>query len=917
MRSSILRCTPGSTCGSTAVTGSVSSTRRITAALAFVALAAACGDLARAASIPGWQPTFGGKPGPGLQYNVRAMTMFDDGGGDGPLLYSGGTTPPPWGNSVIEVERFDGTRWTPVGKQMLGEIHALGAFDPGTGPELIVGGDIKPLSGGTQFSNVGCFDGSTWSSLGSGTNGPVHALCSFDDGTGPALYAAGSFTSAGGAPANRVARWDGNAWTPLGTGFDDGEVLALVVHDDGGGPALYAGGEFTSSGGAPIAYVARWNGTTWSTLGAGVDRPVHALLSFDDGTGPALYVGGEFLNAGGTPAALIARWDGTQWSAVGPGLVYGSVPVRALAAYDDGSGSGPVLIAGGFFWGLLSGIAVWDGAVWSKLPDSPSQVRAFAVEDAGSGAARLHVGGDFSVAGPVVTNYAATWDGSVWSPIGSGVSGGVRALTTFDDGTGAGARLYVGGGFASAAGVALNRVGAWDGANWSPLGSGINSGTVFALEVYDDGGGAALYAAGGIFGVAGGVGAKNIARWDGAAWSPLGSGVNDQVRALCVYDDGGGSGPALYAAGFFTEAGGNPAKYIARWDGNAWSPLGTGLSYVAHDLAVYDDGSGPALYVAGRFSFAGGVPAFAVARWNGSAWSDLPGGSLDSYAYALQVFDDGSGGGPALYVGGGFDVAGGTWVSRIARWNAQGWSALGFGLSDHVFALAVFDDGSGGGPQLFAGGRFTHEYAGYTPTPYVARWDGSAFTAVGNGLAAYSTSASSPVSTMLAHDPGGGAGASLYVGGDFEAAVDSSDHALARYGRSEPCGTFTPYGASCAGSGGYAPKLALSGCYAPGGALTLRIGAALGGSAALLLVGLNESNSPIGGGCSLLVSPVLAAIGPLPLFGAGAGQGSVQLTAFLPATFGQADAILTAACADPASPIGFTTTNGVRITGPN
>jgi len=54
----------------------------------------------------------------------------------------------------------------------------------------------------------------------------------------------------------------------------------------------------------------------------------------------------------------------------------------------------------------------------------------------------------------------------------------------------------------------------------------------------------------------------------------LGSGTNSQVRALAVFDDG--TGPALYTAGFFTEAGGSPANYIAKWDGAAWSTLDGG-----------------------------------------------------------------------------------------------------------------------------------------------------------------------------------------------------------------------------------------------------------------------------------------------------------------------------------------------------
>jgi hypothetical protein len=52
-----------------------------------------------------------------------------------------------------------------------------------------------------------------WSSLGPGTNSGVYALTSFDDGTGPALYAAGLFTTAGFVTARGVAKWNGADWS--------------------------------------------------------------------------------------------------------------------------------------------------------------------------------------------------------------------------------------------------------------------------------------------------------------------------------------------------------------------------------------------------------------------------------------------------------------------------------------------------------------------------------------------------------------------------------------------------------------------------------------------------------------------------------------------------------------------------------
>ncbi|MGA1597383.1 MAG: hypothetical protein ACO4AG_12220, partial [Candidatus Nanopelagicales bacterium] len=49
-----------------------------------------------------------------------------------------------------------------------------------------------------------------WSALGTGITGTVSALATDSAGN---LYAGGTFTIAGGAPANRVAKWNGTSWS--------------------------------------------------------------------------------------------------------------------------------------------------------------------------------------------------------------------------------------------------------------------------------------------------------------------------------------------------------------------------------------------------------------------------------------------------------------------------------------------------------------------------------------------------------------------------------------------------------------------------------------------------------------------------------------------------------------------------------
>ena len=144
-------------------------------------------------------------------------------------------------------------------------------------------------------------------------------------------------------------------------------------------------------------------------------------------------------------------------------------------------------------------------------------------------------------------------------------------------------------------------------ANWISMGGypGAN-GTVYALAV--DGSGN-LYA-GGDFTLIGDVAPSRIAKWNGSAWSALGGGAQNTVFALAV------SGTDLYVGGLFTSVYSSgttsvgSTKYIAKWNGSAWSALGSGANSTVRALAL----SGANLYVGGDFTSAGDKVSPYVAR---------------------------------------------------------------------------------------------------------------------------------------------------------------------------------------------------------------------------------------------------------------------------------------------------------------
>ena len=492
------------------------------------------------------------------------------------------------------------------------------------------------------------------------------------------VYAGGGFAAAGSTLANNIAKWDGTSWSPLGAGVD-GQVTAIAIS----GTDVYVGGRFTSAGGEVANGIARWDGSSWSSVGAGPGHSVDDLAI----SGSSLYA------AGGTGApdhdGVVSVWNGSTWSALGPKFENGVTDIAV---------SGTNLYASRDYGNQ---VYKWNGSAWVDLNIGGS-IRPFDIAASGQ---ELYVVGN-QYLGPTMgeVGYVARRDDSGWTVLGSGMAferhSYVHAVAV------SGTNVYVTGYFSRAGGVAASNVAKWNGSGWSALGDWHTPwGTAVAAS------GTNVYF-GGQFVSTGGLErrADGIAKWNGSAWSDLGDGIYTVPNAMVAV------GGVVYAAGYFTTDGN--VRRLVKWDGTGWQsvapsfPIGpAGRSLTITALAI----SGSDFYVGGywtspsRDSWVG-----FVYKWNGSSWSEL-GTGMNASVFAVAVS------GSDVYAGGNFTMAGGVAANRIAKWNGSTWQPLGPGMDAGVLTLEL------AGNVLYAGGYF------FSPGENIAKWDGTSWSALGAG----------------------------------------------------------------------------------------------------------------------------------------------------------------------------------------
>jgi hypothetical protein len=339
---------------------------------------------------------------------------------------------------------------------------------------ISIGGYFKK-SGTTILNGISKWDGNQWQPMGLGVwIGDGGSPDSAGNGGGGLanykgkLYTCGIFDGAGGTMINEplheavsIAKWDNTDWfpispPPLPSGVN-GSCAEIYVYKNN----LYLGGlfnnAFDSSGNHACAGIAKWNDTTFSSVGqfAGNFPPYsyHSATAFTEYNNK-LIAGGFFTSIDGSPYGSysgIASWNDTSWAALSTGF---NNAVFALTVFNGELYAGGRFTATGDNLNALNHLAKWSGTSWLPAGEGVNdEVYALCVDTLNN---KLIAGGKFTQTGlGQPTKHLAEWDGNNWQEIGGGMNSTVWAIFAKDS------NLYVGGGFTQAGSITANHIARW------------------------------------------------------------------------------------------------------------------------------------------------------------------------------------------------------------------------------------------------------------------------------------------------------------------------------------------------------------------------------------------------------------------------------------------------------------------------
>ncbi|MBI5217336.1 MAG: T9SS type A sorting domain-containing protein [Bacteroidia bacterium] len=292
-------------------------------------------------------------------------------------------------------------------------------------------------------------------------------------------------------------------------------------------------------------------------------------------------------------------------------------------------------------------LAYWNGQYWKSIVIDGGP---FDLRDMKYYKGCLYLCGPFQQLNNVANlSNLAKWDGQNWDSIPKGSLSSALdhpyTLSWLHD------TMFLGG----TIGIYLSNfrfVIQWDGTNWITMEHGIDDDNALVLTsvVYND-----QIHIGGCFNYVSGHPIKAVARWDGQHWQPLGSGLYEQVQSMYVDTIAN----VLYAGGFLgvPDSTGTHFGMLAKWDGQSWTLMDSSIGNIGSIITYRGK-----LFVGGNFDTIGHKPIKFLAKWNGNSWDSIATGIIGGGIGAMAVFND------ELIVGGMFSKINGLHATGIARY---------------------------------------------------------------------------------------------------------------------------------------------------------------------------------------------------------------------------------------------------------
>lgn len=585
-------------------------------------------------------------------------------------------------SSLSYIVAWNGERWSILeGAVFNGWVRKLLVH----GPHLYVGGYFSSMLGKPSAKGFVYWNGQEWQNPKGEIAGQVSDFVFDENGT---PYLLGNLSRPGDGTAYSGVKWNGQQWTPFGDSTTNSQIHRIVTS----GTTLYA---ITSH--RNQQEVLQLEGNDWKAISANLkteyatNSATWQLLTPD--TFGRIYLSSQTSDSYPSHHFLFRR-SGNRWEKL-PHKFSG--PVQELLFEDN-----QALIAIGDFIVvndslIANNIARWDGNTWQAFASEGRKnqglVGTVATVEVFNG--HLYAGGSNlqSLDHPKQQGILRWSEQSGWEDVGGGVDGSVSTIRPHPDGG-----LIVAGCFNRAGTVSAHNIAHWDGTAWHSIGNGTDV-CINNLSTVNN----SIYA----------VGGTSLFHWTGTEWKHIHIPANrTSIEAVAVSNDG-----SVYVGGRFDSLNGLPVNNIACWKHGEWQGLGSGLkmrhnSYVflgpehatVRALAV----DGEHLYAGGTFDSAGNIPAFQIARWDGQSWQAMDSGLVGAYyqgtfgapndqarVHSIRIFDG------TVYAAGRFSAAG-SWdydsphlvhTPGLVRWDEESnvWNPL-FDYTDYGAVDIAFSD---------------------------------------------------------------------------------------------------------------------------------------------------------------------------------------------------------------------------------